>query len=529
MKSANLKRTDRAVARTAALAVLMAAGTHAQEALNVNPDEYLTGVLSSNRALLEQPQTGEGWVWRIYWHMPSFLLAYEIAGDARWLDVAGRFYDAVLDKAAEGPDGYRGWLGPHVHTQYPVWNDAQISDALIYATLLRFSEIVLVEQPETLKAAHGARAERYVAMARRNLFEKWERRGTIREDGPFATVVQWDHFAPAGDPARWVAMPKQSPANMSNPHNKTLYFGTAALRLHRITGEARYRALAERIFGGFKARLLRNGAHYVWNYWEPYGPWDLDSDKPNGLQHGVWTHPRQPAYQVSEMENVVQAYHYGVVFTEADIRAFLSTNLEVMWDGNRERPGFANSNVAADPDGRRPAAGQPSSGALWSALRDFSDTVRELEMAMPANLAHPRIQIDRAYALHRNATRPAGFGRRFVPDDTAIPPLYARLPIGGGDAVRLAVALPARLPSDGGTTLVWQTNRTTPIEIAVFDETGTQKLFDLHRGESVAGATRRLAFDGREPASGRRLAAGAYVVRWTTPKNGSRGFPIEVQ
>ena len=67
--------------------------------------------------------------------------------------------------------------------------------------------------------------------------------------------------------------------------------GIACLRIYRITGENEYRQKALKIFNFMKSRMCLFDDHYVWNYWEPLGPWDVDAEEANKLRHWVNVHP----------------------------------------------------------------------------------------------------------------------------------------------------------------------------------------------------------------------------------------------
>ena len=84
----------------------------------------------------------------------------------------------------------------------------------------------------------------------------------------------------------------------------------------------------------------------------------------------------------------MEAYHYGIVFDEQDIRRIINTNLDVMWNKDKVHPKFINSNgLGADGDTTGLAAFQrayghsnvvKNGGELWTALLDFDQTIRDL-------------------------------------------------------------------------------------------------------------------------------------------------------
>src|ERR1051326_5010725 len=134
------------------------------------------------------------------------------------------------------------------------------------------------------------------------------------------------------------------------------------------------------------SRLQLIGDRYAWNYWEPYGPADIDFTA-GRTRHWVGVHPER-AYQAGEVAHMVDAYHSGVVFDERDMRRILNTNLRVMWNGSFESPAYRNSNGNA----------AQTAGVLWSALGDFDETVRKLHAASLAKGRGIEGQIGRPFA-----------------------------------------------------------------------------------------------------------------------------------
>ena len=100
---------------------------------------------------------------------------------------------------------------------------------------------------------------------------------------------------------------------MSHPFNKQMDAAQVCLRIYRVTGEKFYWDRAEKIFFTAKSRFQYFDDHYTWNYWEPLVPKDIDLERKN-TRHGVWVHPWRSGYQAGEVQKIVEAYHYGMVF-----------------------------------------------------------------------------------------------------------------------------------------------------------------------------------------------------------------------
>ena len=509
-----------AIAAAALAIALTAAAGHGQE-LDVDPQQFYESAIAGNPHWGNE-HTGEQFCWHARVPAGSFVQGYLVTGDEAWLDQAVRYFDTLAERMDEGPDGYKGFIGPYIYDG-SVWGDVHVGDAILFDPMLRFSELVLVDRPE-LRERYGEPAERYVELARVHLFEKWESRGTYYENGPFGGYFQWDHFLREADLSEWVHMPERQGARLSLPFNKNMDMAVVALRVHRVTGESWYRERAEKIFGYFKSRLQRHEGTYLWNYWEPIGQWDLDAEQRGGMRHWVQVHPNRN-YQAGEVGKIALAYHHGVVFTAEDMRGILRTNLGVMWNGDEYEPGFANSNLIADPGQTRLREG--GAGTLWTGLSDFSETVRRLERVRRGEPGHPRPQISQAYTEQVSYGRPASLERRYADDDVQIPEVYA-FPLGDVAAVRMAVVLPSEFEAGETAVILSKLNRDSELRIDVYDAAGEAVVATLFEGD-VEGGT-----DGRDGVhrldfEGAGLEPGAYRVRWSVEGDGYREYPIVIR
>jgi hypothetical protein len=112
-----------------------------------------------------------------------------------------------------------------------------------------------------------------------------------------------------------------------------------------------------------KARmsLRQDGKYFVWNYWEPAGPWDY---KPDGApKHWVGVHPNGGYYAI-DVEGIVSAFEHDLIFTKADIDRLIATNRTLCGISKYRAPSF-NASMAANLT----RAGKDSPGVLWTALR----------------------------------------------------------------------------------------------------------------------------------------------------------------
>jgi hypothetical protein len=403
---------------------------------------------------------GENFCWNAAYDLGRFVAAYRAFGDTAWLDAGLRYYEFLVGNLDQGPDGYLGWIGPYEYDE-SVWCDVHVGDAILFDGLLGFSEVVLADPK--LKARYGERARKYVELARRNLFEKWDARGTWVVDGPYGAYRSWNRYGAPGNLKDWPVRDDIRNSNLALPFNKQDDVGAAALKLYRITGEQQFRDRAYRIFAFHKSRLNLIDDRYAWNYWEPAGAADIDL--PAGkTRHWVNVHPDRP-YQAGEVGHIADAYHTGVVFDEQDIRRILNANLRVMWNGNLDAPAYRNSNGDA----------AQTAGTLWTALADFDDTVRKLQAVNLAKARGIEGQISRATLERLPAP---SFERRHFKGRAEV----FQFPFASCSEFLMAAAM------ESGSLLACIAPKSGAIEIAHYAADGKRKiavLKELNRGGQI--------------------------------------------
>ena len=144
--------------------------------------------------------------------------------------------------------------------------------------------------------------------------------------------------------------------------------------MHDVTRKPVYRERAEQWFRPMKSRMrTREGKYFVWNYWDPAGPWGFKSD--GFTRHWVGVHPNGGYYEI-DVEGIVAAFDHGLVLTRNDIRKLAATNRDFMW--NQQIKGARFRRI----DGGKPdARWKNSPGVLWSALVVHDPTLREIFLA----------------------------------------------------------------------------------------------------------------------------------------------------
>jgi len=491
------------------------------EGLRMTPEEHHEKVMANPNLKVEGNITGEGFCWHGTYAADSYVTAYLASKDTAWLGQAVRYFDWLLSLMMTAPDGYRGWIGPYLGNR-SLWADVHVGDAILFCPMLRFSETVLAD--DALRSSFGKAADRYVAEARKHLFAKWDTRGTWREDGPFGAYAGWDRFLSPEEPFEWRPRLDVRNATLSLPFNKQFDMGIAALRLHRITGESPYRERAERIFRTMKARIRHVDDYYVWNYWEPLGPWDIVPED-RTLRHWVNVHPYRD-YQAGEIHNIVEAYHSGIVFDRTDIQRILNTNLKVMWNGDLESPRWRNSNATGPWGPPPPPPGghwKGWAGTLWSALTEFDQTVRDLHERglKPGTISH-------AFYEAVTSARPPGFAQQYAGPDDLRP---FEFPFSPCSSLTMVAALPSVIQKGETTVLACKAPRSGELEIALYTPDGALVRV-LHTAEPEGGPSGHEGitlhdWDGTDP-DGQDTYGGDYRIRWTHDGE-YREFPITIR
>ncbi|MCK4965560.1 hypothetical protein KAS50_00935, partial [bacterium] len=279
---------------------------------DITPEELCEKMIN-NPALKENP-SGESFCWHARVGMDQYVENYLLTKNTGWLDAGIKYYDFLIGKMDTDPDGYKGWIGSFSRRGREYREDALVGDAILLTSILDFS--VLVLEDRALKDKYSRKANEYVETAKKDFVEKWDKRGSWSEDGPYGSYAGVFPFTQKGTVKEWI---KSSHAGISNPFNKQMDAGQVLLRLYRITGDMFYRDKAEKIYFTVKSRFQYFDNHYCWNYWEPLVPGDVNLQRKTTL-HWVGVHPYRSGYQAGEVGKIAEAYHYGIVFDELDMQ-----------------------------------------------------------------------------------------------------------------------------------------------------------------------------------------------------------------
>ncbi len=487
------------------IALLVAPAVADTPTTEPDPRAVLRDALANGQ--LRTSGTGELFCWHAASSANVFLDAYEAYGNPEWLAAAEEYYAFFLDKLQKDPDGYEGWIGDPVGTRgRQLSTDAVVGDAILCEPLARFAWIVLKKDPH-LKDRFGDTAERYVRLATRICWEKWNHRDCYYED-----ASGWGSYHTYGklidlDAGEWVDAPGRV---ISDNLNKHYAVTKVLLRLWRITGNDEYKDRVTAVFGRAKTmwRHYPDADRVVWNFWMPHGPYDLKGRAPASW---VAVHPSRAGYQAGEVADWVEVYDSGLVFTADDLRRIIRTNHWMM--------------PAAGRDWRN-ADGTTDAGTLWTALARFDDRIRrELERRLNANDT-PRNRIAMAY-LKNVTEKHLGFERRWCADEADAE--VVDVPLQPGRAITMSVVIPdtVELVNDAPVQLACQTRTAGELTIDLLDADGREVLGRLHT-IPVADRTEYNApfFDGTHPATGEKTP-GRYTVRWTLDGE-SRTQPVYV-
>ena len=489
--------------------------------LDITPDEvYLEAI---NNSGFERSPKGEGFCWQARGAMGRFISYYKLTGDTQWLDAGIKYYDFLVDKMDTAPDGYKGWIGPYLSDRN-YWQDVLVGDALLTEGLLNFS--ILILEDKSLKKQYKDKADAYVLLAEKHFAEKYDARGTWIDDGTFGAYVGSTRFLKPGDLTRWVNRSGVSEAGMSPPFNKQMDAGLVFLLLHRATGKKAYKKRAKKIYLTAKRHFKFYDDHYSWNYWEPLIPTDIDLERKE-TRHGVWVHPWRSGYTAREVGQIVEAYHYGVVFDKTDIQRLINTNLKLMWNQDRQNPKFISSNGQGsemDTTGRASFRNRyghsnefKNQGQLWTALLDFDQTIRDLyELRFDDKNSREWLQYENIVLKN-----PPGFERHHVKDNVKVP----EMKFTESEDLYMASVLPHNVQKGQEAIIICKSWNPGELQVDLYSKRG-KKVGNLFTENINENKTVVYTWDGKHPQTKKALK-GDYVVRWSI-NEGYREFPVNL-
>jgi hypothetical protein len=489
--------------------------------LETTPDE-LSDKMINNPAFVKNAN-GENFCWHARVGLDQFADNYELTKDTKWLDAGIKYFDFLIGKMATDPDGYKGWIGVYGYDDN-YWQDALVGDAILFDGILNFS--ILALEDNSLKSKYKDKANSYVEIAKKDFIEKWDKRGCWIDDGPYGTYIEFNKYLKSDNLKEWITAPEDSRSGISHPFNKQMDVGLVCLRLYRLTGEKFYRDRAEKIFFTAKSHFQYFDDHYCWNYYEPLYAGDVDLVKKD-TRHGVWVHPWRSGYQASEVDKIAEAYHYGIVFDETDIRRIINTNLNVMWNKDKINPRFIGSNgLGADNDTSgiadfRRTYGHSNvtrnAGELWTGLLDFDQTIRDLyKLRFMNDTSSVEYLRFKSFVLNN----PPGFKRKYAKGEVTVPAVNFT----ECKDLYLATVLPHCMTAGKESIIICKSWIPGDLQIDLYSTAG-KKIINLYYGKIKEGIF-LITWDGKDLAK-KATYKGDYKIRWTTG-NGCREFPVAI-
>ena len=316
-------------------------------------------------------ETGEEIGWLISPFLNGFYYGYRATRDAKWADLLVDWADSWIKRGVREPDGYLGWPKGGTGGAYTqdFHTDSQLGEAMALRPVVLMADTIL--KTPALKAKLAEKAKEYIQLSEK-VFEKWDSRGCWREvkQGGVWVVPPFGIDQKTG---RWTdGYARRATDGFSHPANKQNFIACWLLALHDVTKKPVYRERAEKWWRQMKSRLrLRgDGEYFVWNYWDPAGPWDY---KPDGsTKHWVGVHPNGGYYGI-DVEGIVAAFEHGLVFTKEAIARLIATNRDFMWNQQVRGAQFQRLD-GGKPDPRW----AKSPGVLWVALVPHDETLRKV-------------------------------------------------------------------------------------------------------------------------------------------------------
>jgi len=317
---------------------------------------------------------GEELGWLASPFLNGFYYGYLATRQTQWIDLLDDWMESCLRRASKEPDGYSGWPkgdgGGGESPEY--YADSLLGEAMLLRPVVLMAREIL-NTPD-LEGRYGGPARAYLKFAE-EMFQKWDARGAWREtpEGGLWVVpefgLDWITGAWSSGYAR------RQTGGFSNPANKQNHIARWLVALHDATQKPVYRERAAKWFALMKTRLRsrEDGKYYVWNYWDPAGPWDRKAD--GSLKHWVGVHPNGGYYAI-DIEGMATAFKHELFFNQEDMNRLVATNRDFMWNHQIEGARFQRIDGGA-PDPRW----KNTPGVLWEALIPFDATLEKIFLA----------------------------------------------------------------------------------------------------------------------------------------------------
>lgn len=371
-----MKRRDflKTVALTAPFAVWSKAGEQAETAGSTRDwlSRWERNILNDSRSRYCDKERGEELGWLVSPFLNGFCYGYLATRDTKWIDMLIDWTDSCIKRAVKEPDGFLGWPKGGMDASESFYTDSLLGEAMFLRPVVLLAGEVL--KTPAIQEKYAMKARTYLDLAER-VFDKWDSRGCWREV-PEGGLWVVPHFGIDATTGQWTeGYARRAVEGFSNPANKENHIAQWLLAMHDTTGKPVYRERAEKWFRLMRSRMKtrQDGKYFVWNYWDPAGPWDYKPD--DSPKHWIGVHPNGGYYGI-DVESIVSAYEHGLVFSKADIDRLIATNRDGMWNQQVADARFQRID-GGEPDPRW----KDSPGVLWTALVPYDDTLRTVFIA----------------------------------------------------------------------------------------------------------------------------------------------------
>ena len=331
-------------------------------------------ILGGARSRYCDKETGEELGWLVSPFLNGFYYGYLATRNERWLENLTDWADAWIRRGVKEPDGFLGWpkSGTGGMQEKEFHTDSLLGEAMALRPLVLMAGEI--QKNSALKARFGTKADSYLKLGE-NTFEKWKARGCWREvkDGGVWVVPAFGIDQQTG---RWTeGNARRNTEGLTHPANKQNQIARWVMAMHDATQKPVYRDHARQWWQVMKSRMRtrESGKYFVWNYWDPAGPWDFNPD--GTTRHWVGVHPNGGYYEL-DLEGIVAAFEHGVVFTPEDLQRLIATNRDFMW--NQQITGAKFQRIDG---GEVDPRWKDSPGTLWAALVPHDKTLRKVFVA----------------------------------------------------------------------------------------------------------------------------------------------------
>jgi hypothetical protein len=321
-------------------------------------------------------ENGEELGWLVSPFLTGFYYGYLATRDPKWIDLLMDWTAACRKRAVKEPDGYFGWPkgdgGGNSSSQYDA--DSMLGEAMMLRPVVLLSAEIL--KTPALQPTWGDRARGQLDFSAQ-IFKKWDSRDcwrTVKDGGGLWVVPAFG--IDRHNPGQWSeGYARRKTSGFSHPDNKQNLIASWLIAMHDATREPVYRDRAAAWWRLMRAHMTTrdDGKYFVWNYWEPAGPWDYTAS--GAPKHWIGVHANGGYYAI-DVDGIVNAYEHGLVFSRADMEKLIATNRDFMWNQKFDGAAFRRiDGGSADFRWRK------TPGVLWTGLAPYDATLRKIFLA----------------------------------------------------------------------------------------------------------------------------------------------------